>query len=105
MQYPVLMVGDVRLINREVCSYSLQLKGVHLPKNAICSSSDSNVDSCHGDDGGMLVCADADRKWLLHGIIISHGCHGVDPTIYVNVSAYSDWIKKPDVPISSPIVG
>ncbi|KAL3859874.1 hypothetical protein ACJMK2_010063 [Sinanodonta woodiana] len=105
MQYPVMMVGDVRLISREVCSDYLQSTGVHLPYNAICSSSDSNVDSCHGDDGGMLVCADTDGKWLLLGIIISHGCHGVDPTIYVNVSAYSDWINKPDAQISSPIVG
>ncbi|KAL5021220.1 hypothetical protein ScPMuIL_000375 [Solemya velum] len=96
----ILQTGDVTMMDWNACKAKLGSDSEHtyLPRNTtICTNgvSGSNTGtstSCHGDDGGMLVCGDSTGNWVLRGIIISHMCDNTMPTVYTNLSAFKDWI-------------
>ncbi|ESO98451.1 hypothetical protein LOTGIDRAFT_159258 [Lottia gigantea] len=94
-QPPALQAADVTLLDRNTCqTYIAMATGETLPSDVVCTNTQlDNTDACPGDDGGMLVCPDVNNRWSLVGIITYYSCSRL-PTLYTDISTYSDWILQ-----------
>ncbi|XP_060930795.1 chymotrypsin-like elastase family member 2A [Limanda limanda] len=72
--------------------------GSQVKDTMVCAGGDGVVSGCNGDSGGPLNCRGADGTWGVHGIV-SFGsglsCNfPKKPTVFTQVSSYSDWISS-----------
>ncbi|XP_050398912.1 chymotrypsin-like elastase family member 2A [Patella vulgata] len=88
-----LQAADVTVLDRNICQNLIQVStGEQLPDDVLCSNTAVDLtDGCQGDDGGMLVCPDSQNRWSLAGIIGYYSCNRL-PTLYTNITNYTEWI-------------
>ncbi|KAM7314795.1 transmembrane protease serine 2-like [Ixodes scapularis] len=69
------------------------------PTTQFCAGS-LEKDACKGDSGGTALQKEGDSSVLVGVISFGENC-GVDPGIYVRVTAYTDWIRENIVKLRS----
>lgn len=91
-----LLMGLVRLTSNVACDFLTQKFGLtsSRPIGTICQSpAGRNVDSCLGDEGGAIMCAEND-VWTVYGIIPFNMCLDGRFNLYsTDVRQYLGWIE------------
>ncbi|XP_051028672.1 complement factor D [Acomys russatus] len=85
-----LQVLRVPIMDRNTCNRRVHHDGA-ITQNMMCAES-NRKDSCRGDSGGSLVCAD-----VVEGIVTwgSRVCgNRMKPGVYTRVANYVDWIEN-----------
>uniref|UniRef100_A0A674EQS5 Macrophage stimulating 1 n=1 Tax=Salmo trutta TaxID=8032 RepID=A0A674EQS5_SALTR len=91
----VLNVAQIPVISNKDCNKYFRGR---VRENEMCTNSfQGGVGACERDYGGPLACQNSDC-WVLEGVIIPmRRCgHPGQPSIFIRVSIYVDWIKKED---------
>ncbi|XP_029527857.1 hepatocyte growth factor-like protein [Oncorhynchus nerka] len=89
----VLNVAQIPVISNKDCNKFFRGR---VRENEMCTNSfQGGVGACERDYGGPLACQNSDC-WVLEGVIIPmRRCgHPGQPSIFIRVSIYVDWIKK-----------
>ncbi|XP_042180172.1 hepatocyte growth factor-like protein [Oncorhynchus tshawytscha] len=89
----VLNVAQIPVISNKDCNKYFRGR---VRENEMCTNSfQGGVGACERDYGGPLACQNSDC-WVLEGVIIPmRRCgHPGQPSIFIRVSIYVDWIKK-----------
>ncbi|CAB1314660.1 unnamed protein product [Coregonus sp. 'balchen'] len=89
----VLNVAQIPVISNKDCNKYFRGR---VRENEMCTNSfQGGVGACERDYGGPLACQNSEC-WVLEGVIIPmRRCgHPGQPSIFIRVSVYVDWIKK-----------
>jgi len=85
---------DLPILSDTVCANHFP---GYLPNTEFCAGYENQgKDWCADDLGSPLMCKDASGAWYIQGLASSGGdCKKADePSVFEDVGAYSDWIKK-----------
>ncbi|KAK7079822.1 CLIP domain-containing serine protease [Halocaridina rubra] len=96
----ILKEVDLPVVEHHQCEAALRQTRLgyqfSLHEGMMCAGGEEGKDTCQGDGGGPLVCAGADGRAHLAGLVswgIGCGQHGL-PGVYVNVAHYLQWIHS-----------
>uniref|UniRef100_A0A7N6B7I9 Hepatocyte growth factor n=1 Tax=Anabas testudineus TaxID=64144 RepID=A0A7N6B7I9_ANATE len=90
----VLKAVDLPIVSNERCR-DMHRGNIHITNTKICAGGKRNEGVCERDYGGPLVCQDGDIRVIVGVSVHGRGCARANqPSIFINVPFYTQWIYK-----------